>query len=51
MVEVRKGLERRWLDQVDPNRVLPETERNRRALCAMKAHMQMMAFNSSKARS
>jgi hypothetical protein len=46
----RAGFERRFLDQVDPNRVLPEAERKRRANSAMRAYMAQLALKSSKAR-
>lgn len=39
-----------FLDRVDPDRVLPEGERLRRADCARKAHMQRLALASSRAR-
>lgn len=45
------GLLRRFEDQVDPDRALPEAERTRRAEAARKAHMTRLAFNSAKARS
>ena len=45
------GLLAKFLDQVDPDRVLPEAERQRRAEAARRAHMQRLAFRSSKARS
>jgi hypothetical protein len=41
----------RFLDEVDPGRVLPEAEREKRADHAMRAHMARMALASSKARS
>ena len=44
------GLMAKFVDQVDPDRVLPEAERNRRAEAARRAHMQKLAFASSKAR-
>lgn len=46
----RAGFDRRFLDQVDPNRVLPEAERQRRAESAMRAYMARLALKSSKAR-
>jgi hypothetical protein len=46
----REGFGRRFLDQVDPNRVLPEAERQRRAESAMRAYMAQLALKSSKAR-
>jgi hypothetical protein len=44
------GLLAKFVDQVDPDRVLPEAERQRRAEAARRAHMQRLAFASSKAR-
>jgi hypothetical protein len=44
------GLLAKFVDQVDPDRVLPEDERLRRAEAARRAHMQRLAFLSSKAR-
>ena len=46
----REGFNRRFLDEVDPDRVLPEVERNRRAGAALQAHMARLSFLSSKAR-
>lgn len=46
----RKAFEQRFLDQVDPLRVLPEAERKRRANAALRAHMQRLALRSSKVR-
>jgi hypothetical protein len=46
----RDAFRNRWLDQVDPDRVLPAAERAKRADNAMKAHMTRMALNSAKAR-
>ena len=46
----REGFMKRFLDEVDPDRVLPEAERNRRAASAHKAHMVRLSFMSSKAR-
>jgi hypothetical protein len=40
----------RFLDEVDPDRALPESERARRADHARKASMTRLAFASSKAR-
>ena len=51
MAEVRKGYFARFEDQVDPDRVLPEQERHRRAQAALKAHMARLALASAKARS
>jgi hypothetical protein len=44
------GLMARFVDQVDPDRVLPEGERQRRAEAARKAHMAQLAFRSAKVR-
>lgn len=46
----RDAFRDRWLDQVDPDRVLPPVERAKRAEHAMKAHMTRMALASAKAR-
>ncbi len=40
----------RFEDQVDPERVLPAGERQRRARHALKAHMSRLALASAKAR-
>lgn len=40
----------RFLDEVDPERVLPEAERLRRAECARKAHFAKLALASARAR-
>ncbi len=40
----------KFLDEVDPDRVLPEAERNRRAEHARKAHFTRLALLSAKAR-
>lgn len=39
-----------WERQVDPNGVLDDMERRRRADCARRAHMAKLALASSKAR-
>jgi hypothetical protein len=41
---------RRFLDEVDPTRTLPEEERLRRAEYARKAHFAQLAYASAKAR-
>lgn len=46
----REAMWRRFLDQVDPERVLPEEERNRRAEQARRAHCTRMAMKSVTAR-
>lgn len=51
MAEVRKGFYRKWEDEVDPERALPEAERRRRADAAMRLHMARMAFISARVRS
>jgi hypothetical protein len=40
----------RFLDEVDPDRVLDDDERNRRARAALSAHMSSLALRSVKAR-
>jgi hypothetical protein len=50
LARVRVGYDLKWINQVDPDRVLPEAERNRRARAAMRAHMQLMALRSAKVR-
>ena len=40
----------RFARQVDPDRVLPEAERQRRAECARKAYYTALAAKSAKAR-
>jgi hypothetical protein len=47
---LRAGLEKRFLDEVDPERKLPEAERQRRADNARKAFYQRLALASVKAR-
>ena len=49
--KMRAGLEAKFLREVDPDGVLPEDERNRRAEAARRAHYQRMALASAKARS
>lgn len=46
----RAAYMRRFVDQVDPDRILPEAERGRRAQAALRAHMARMALASSRAR-
>jgi len=46
----RKAFLERFLDEVDPDRTLPEPERLRRAGHARKAHFTRMAMQSAKAR-
>lgn len=40
----------RFENEVDPDRVLPEAERERRALAARKAYFAKLAYASAKAR-
>ncbi len=46
----REGFWRRFLDEVDPDRTLPEAERERRARAALKAHMTRLALKSARKR-
>ncbi len=46
----REAAHRRFEDQVDPDRVLPEAERLRRADAARKAWFTSLALKSAKAR-
>jgi len=46
----RSAFLQRFLDQVDPHRILPPAERERRAGMARKAHFQRLALASAKAR-
>jgi hypothetical protein len=46
----RDGLTQKFLDQVDPDRTLPEEERLRRADHARRAHMLRIARLSAQAR-
>jgi hypothetical protein len=46
----REAYLRKWVNQVDPDRQLPEDERLRRAENALKAHMAKLALKSAKAR-
>ena len=47
----RAAFARRFLDEVDPERVLPEPERNRRAELARRAYFTKLAYKSAIARS
>ncbi len=51
MEKVREGYLAKFEAEVDPDRVLSEGERHRRAVAAMRAHMHTLALASSKARS
>lgn len=44
------GLLARFIDQVDPDRTLPEPERMRRAEAARRAHMARLSLRSAQAR-
>jgi len=46
----RDKFDARFLDQVDPERTLPEAERLRRAECARKAYFTTLALKSAQAR-
>lgn len=46
----REAFERRFLDEVDPDRVLSETERQRRAAHARAAYFKRLALAGVKAR-
>jgi hypothetical protein len=49
--KMRAGLEQKFLDEVDPDRTLPEDERYRRAEHARKAFYTDLAYRSARARS
>lgn len=46
-----RALEAKYAAQVDPDGILPEAERQRRAAHARSAHMAKLAYLSAKARS
>lgn len=46
----RRAFSQRFLDMVDPDRVLPEPERLRRAEAARRAHFAQLAYLSARAR-
>lgn len=46
----RDAFLRRFLDEVDPGRVLPESERLRRAAAARKAYFTRLAYLASRRR-
>jgi hypothetical protein len=48
--KARQAFRDRFIDQVDPERKLPEAERARRAEAARKAHYVRMAYRSAVAR-
>ena len=51
VMRANAALMKRFLDEVDPHRTLPEDERVRRAECAKKAYFTRLSLASSKARS
>ena len=50
LAKVREGRTRKYENQVDPDRILPEAERQRRAESAFKADMAGLALKSAQAR-
>lgn len=46
----RSRFDERFLDEVDPQRVLPESERERRARAARKLYFTRLAFRSANLR-
>lgn len=46
----RRGLEAKWLREIDPDGVLPAEEREQRIANLRKAHMSRMALASARAR-
>ena len=46
----RRGFMRRFLDEVDANRELPEAERERRATAALRGYMTRLALRSAQKR-
>lgn len=48
--KMRAGFDRRFLDEVDPDRTLPEDERYRRAEHARKAYFADLSYRSARAR-
>lgn len=47
----RRGFLLRFINEVDPDRTLPEDERLRRAEAARRLYMARLAFSSARARS
>lgn len=47
---LRAGFMAKFYAQVDPDNLLPEAERERRAQSALKSHMSRLALASSRAR-
>jgi predicted methyltransferase MtxX (methanogen marker protein 4) len=50
MAKARAGFDQRFIDEVDPERVLSEQERNRRADAARRAYFSKLALKSARAR-
>ena len=50
LAKVRLGRQRKYEQQVDPQRVLKPEERERRAQAALRADMQRLALKSARAR-
>lgn len=50
LTAARAGFREKFYDQVDPDRTLPEAEREKRASAALRSHMMMLALRSSKKR-
>lgn len=50
LAPARAAFMRRFVDEVDPDRVLTEAERNRRAEMAKKAYFSRLAYKSAKTR-
>jgi|ERR1700730_5495932 len=48
--KARAAFKQRFLDQVDPDHVLNEAERNRRAIAAIKAHLLRSRLKGQKKR-
>jgi hypothetical protein len=48
--KARATFDKRFIDEVDPDRVLPEAERIRRAAHARSAYFSKLAYKSSRAR-
>jgi hypothetical protein len=46
----RAAFDQKFLDEVDPDRSLPEDERNRRVAAARRLHFTKMAFRSAQVR-
>jgi hypothetical protein len=46
----RRAFNQRFLDEVDPDRRLPDNERNRRAEAARRAYFTRLAYRSARKR-